>query len=160
MPSMRSATKRVEQSPDAFDEVGDKAEGTGLRSVTKGGERFARKRLADEGRHDPAVTRPHPRSIGVEDADDAGIDTVVPMVRHGDGLGEAFGLVIDTAWTNWIDVSPIVLRLWMDERIAVSLRSRCEEKTSTFGLGEANGLVGAQRSNLEGLDGQLEVING
>ena len=85
---------------------------------------------------------------------------MVSVVGHGGRLSKAFGLVVDTARTNRVDVSPIVLRLRMDKRVTIGLRSRGEQKTSTLGLGEANGLEGAQRAHLEGLDGQLEVIDG
>jgi hypothetical protein len=35
------------------------------------------------------------RAVSIKDADDAGIDLVIPVVRHGDGFGEALGFVVD-----------------------------------------------------------------
>jgi len=54
-----------------------------------------------------AVVQLQARAVGVEDADDAGIDFVIAVVGHGDGFGEAFGFVVDGARADGIDVAPV-----------------------------------------------------
>jgi len=48
----------------------------------------------------------------------------------------------------------------MLERVAVAFGGGGEEEFGAFGLGEAEGVVRSQRTDLEGLDGELEIIDG
>ena len=48
----------------------------------------------------------------------------------------------------------------VDERIAVAFRGRGDKKRRALGLGEAERIVGAERADLERLDGQLQIIDG
>ncbi len=113
MPSIRSETE---------------AEAARLAAVAEDGDRLALERLADEGGNDAAVLEPHARAVGVEDADDLGVDLVIAMIGHRHRLGEALGLVVDAARPDGIDVAPVFLGLRMDERIAVAFRGRGEEE--------------------------------
>ena len=85
------------------------------------------------------TTRPsrkaHAGAVGVEDADDLGVDFVLAVVGHGHGFGEALGLVINAARADGVDVAPVGLRLGMDERVAVALGGGGEEEGGLFGLG-------------------------
>ena len=76
----------LEQPHDALDQVVHVAERAGLRPVAVHGERIALDRLHDEVRHHPAVLGAHAWPVRVEDADDARIERVVPMIRHGHRL--------------------------------------------------------------------------
>ncbi len=149
----------VEQAPDALDEVGDKTERARLGAVAEDGERFPGPGLADEGGHDPAVAGPHPRTVGVENTDDTGVNPVVAVVGHGDGLGKALGLVVHAPRPHRVDVAPVVLALRVDEGVAVGLRGRGEQEAGALGFREPERLVGAERAHLEGLNGQLQVVD-
>ena len=48
----------------------------------------------------------------------------------------------------------------MDLRIAVDLRGGCEEEARSLLLGEAEALQGPESTDLEGLDGMLQVVAG
>ncbi len=148
------------EAEDAVDEVAAVAKAAGLLAFAEDGEGFSAQRLADEGGDDAAVLESHAGAVCVEDADDVGIDFVVAMVGHGHGLGETLGFVVDAAGADGIDVAPVGFGLGMFERIAVAFGGGGEEEFGVFGLGEAEGVVGAERTDLEGLDGELEIIDG
>ena len=149
----------LEEPVDPVDQVGDVAEGAGLVALAVDGERLAPERLDHEVRHHPAVLRPHPGPVGVEDPDDPGVDAVVAVVGHGDRLGEPLGLVVDAARADRVDVAPVALRLGVDLGVAVDLGGRRQEEPGVLGLGQAQGVVGAERADLEGLDRELEVVD-
>jgi hypothetical protein len=86
--------------------------------------------------------------------------TVVPVVRHGDRLGEPLGLVVDAARADGVHVAPVVLGLRVHLGVAVHLARRREEEPRALGLGQAEAVVGAEAADLERLDGQLEVVLG
>jgi hypothetical protein len=73
---------------------------------------------------------------------------------------KAFGFVVDAARADGVDVAPVGFGLGMDQRVAVAFGRGGEEESGVFGLGEAEGVVGAERADLEGLDGELEIIDG
>jgi hypothetical protein len=148
------------EAEDAVDEVGDVAEGAGLGAVAEDGDGLALEGLAAEGGDDAAVLGAHARAVGVEDADDAGFDAVVAVVGHDDGFGEALGFVVDAAGADGVDVAPVGFDLRMDEGVAVDLGGGGEQEARALGLGQAEGVVGAQRADLEGLDRQFEVVDG
>ncbi len=60
-------------------------------------------------------------SVRVEDADDACVDTVQPVVGHRHGLSEALGLVVHAANADGIDVAPVFLGLRVHLWIAIGL---------------------------------------
>jgi hypothetical protein len=84
--------------------------------------RLAAQRLGDEVGHDPAVLRVHARPVGVEEADNAGVEPELADVFHGQRLGEAFTLVVATARADGVDVAEVVLALRVHQRVAVRLR--------------------------------------
>ncbi len=106
---------------DRFDEIGDVTEGAGLPAVTVDGHGLSRQGLLDEGGQGTAVVGAHPRAVGVEDADHAGADAVDAVIGHGQGLGEAFALVVGGTRADGVDVAPVGLRLGVDQRVAVAL---------------------------------------
>ena len=48
---------------------------------------------AKVGDHAAVVDR-HPRAVGVEDAHDAGVDLVLPVIVHHEAFGDALALVV------------------------------------------------------------------
>src|SRR2546425_13065635 len=94
-------------------------------------------RLADHRGHDSPIIQAHPRAVRVEDADDAGVHAMFPMVRHGQRLGEAFGLVVTTARADWIYIAPVLLGLRMDQWISIDLPGRSQQNSSAFILAQA-----------------------
>ena len=74
---------------------------------------FAAERLLHEVGDDAAVVGLQARAVGVEDADDVGVDVVVAVVGHGGGFGEALGFVVDGAWADGVDVAPVGFDLRM-----------------------------------------------
>jgi hypothetical protein len=109
-----------EQQPhDAVDQVVDVAHRPGLTAVSLDGERLARESLGDEVRDSAAVVRTHPRPVGVEDAQDCGVDAVLGAVGGGERLGEPLGLVVAAARADRVDVAPVTFRLGVDQRVAV-----------------------------------------
>ncbi len=109
--------------------------------------------------HHASVAQAHAGSVGVEDANDLGVDPMVAVVSHGDGLGEALGLIINAARADRVDVAPVILLLRMDQGIAVAFGSGREEKGRPFGLGQAQRVMGAEGADFQGRDRQLEIID-
>src|SRR6476469_1900587 len=148
-----------EQTINALDLIGNVAEASRLRAVAVNRDRLVAKGLHDEVRHDAAITRPHPRPVGVEDADDAGVESVKAMVGHRERLGEALRLVVHAARAHRIDVAPVRLGLRVNERIPLHLARRREKKTRAFFLGESERVVCSEGADLERRDRQLEIVD-
>src|SRR3712207_9566761 len=62
-------------------------------------------------------------------------------------------LVVDAARPDRVDVAPVALRLWVDQRVAVDLGRGGEQQPGGLGLRQAQRLVRAERSDLQRLDG-------
>lgn len=107
---------------DPLDQVRYVAETPCLSAIPVDRHRLVADRLTDEGRDHPAVVPSHPRPVGVEDARDLRVGAMGLMVGHHHRLRESLCLVIDASGTDWIDVSPVVFRLRMDQGIAIDLR--------------------------------------
>ena len=147
-----------EEPVDAVDEVGYVAETSGLITFPEDGQRLSSQDLTHEGRQDSAVVQTHPRPVCVEDADDMGFDSVVPVVGHRDGFGKAFGLVVAASGTDRVDVAPVILALGVNLGVAVDLGGACQKESRVFGFGESKGVVGAERSDLERGNRVLQVV--
>jgi len=113
---------------------------------------LASERLGKEVRNHAAIVDAHPRSVRVEDADDAGVESVGAVVGHGERLPAALALVIGAARSDRVHVAPVRLGLRVDEGVAVDLRGRGEEKAGLLGPGQAEQVVGAQGPDLDDLD--------
>ena len=72
----RAGLVRHEHAEKPFDKIADVAEAAGLAAISVDGQRLTVNCLRDEVRHDPAIARAEPRTVGVEDPDDAGIDAL------------------------------------------------------------------------------------
>jgi hypothetical protein len=106
-----------------FKEVVDVTEAPGLISVSIHRERLAAQSLHEEVRDDPAVAGLEARTIGVEDTDQVGVHTSIPVISHHKRLGIAFGFVVNRPRTHGVHMAPVLLSLGMLERIAIALRS-------------------------------------
>jgi hypothetical protein len=111
----------VQYANNPFDQVVDVAHGTRLRAVACDGDGLIGEGLSNEGRDGSTVVGAHSLAEGVEDSNDAGIHPVGAAVCHRHRLGEPLGLVVDTARTHRVDVSPVRLGLLTHVRVAVHL---------------------------------------
>src|SRR5207248_101236 len=87
----------VQDRQDPRDQVVHIAEAAGLAAVAVDGQGFAAQRLRHEVGDDAAVVDAHARRIGVEDADDPGIQPVRPLVGHRVSLCDTLRLVVAAA---------------------------------------------------------------
>jgi hypothetical protein len=101
----------------------------------------------------------HPRAIGVEDADDRGVDSLLAVVGHGQRLGVALCLVVDAARADRVDVAPVVLPLRVHLRVAVDLAGRGDQKAGALELGDAEHVVGPVGADLESVQRQPQVVD-
>src|SRR6185436_3440429 len=65
-----------------------------------------------------------------------------------------------TARAERIDVAPVGFGLRMNQRVAVYLRGRSQQEAGSFVLGQPQGLVRAERTDLERLDRKLQIVHG
>src|SRR3984893_7464086 len=156
----RAGPVGVEEGEDALHLVVDVAVRPRLRSVAVDGEGLAFEGLDQEVRHDAPVAGPQAGPEGVEDAHDLDVEVVGPGIRHGQRLCEALRLVVDAAWTDGGDVTPVPLVLRVDLWVAVDLARGREQVPGPGGLRETESVVRAERADLEGLDRMLEVVAG
>src|SRR5437868_13899942 len=84
---------------------------------------------------------------------------MIAVIGHGDGFREALGLIVDTARSDSIDATPILFTLRRNFRIAVAFAGRREKKLGLFRERQSQGIMRAQGTHFEGLDGQLQVIH-
>ena len=70
------------------------AEAASLGAIAVDGEGLALERLHHKVRDDTSIVGLETRAVGVEDADEVGIDCVVAVIGH-DGPGESLGFVVD-----------------------------------------------------------------
>ena len=104
-----------------LDEVADILEGTRLLTVAVDGEVFAAQGLHHEVGDHPSVADRHAGTVGVEDTDDLGADTVQAVVVEEERLGAALALVVAGAQADGVDIAPVALRLRMDVGVAIDL---------------------------------------
>ena len=83
---------------------------------------------------------------------------MVAVIRHGDGFRESLGLVVDPARADWVHVSPVAFRLRAHFRIAVALRGGGLKKFGFLGHRQPQRVVGSERSHLQRLNGELQVV--
>ena len=141
-------------------QVVDVAERARLRTVAEDRDRLAREGLPHEGRDGAAVVGAHAGSVGVEDSHDRGVDALLPVVGHRQGLCVALCLVIDAARANWIDVAPIALGLRVHVRVAVDLARGRRQEARAVGLGQPEHVVRAVGADLERVQRQAQVVDG
>ena len=107
----------------------------------------------------PTIGGAHAGAVGVEDADDRGVDALLAVVGHGQGLGVALGLVIDAARADRVDVAPVALGLGVDLGVAVDLAGGGQQEPCPVGLGQPERVMGAVAADLERVQGQAQVVD-
>jgi len=149
----------LRQFKDAVDQIRDEAEAPRLRAITKHRQRFILKGLRGKSRDHPAVIGSHAGPVGVKDSNNMGVDPMVAVIGHDHGFSEAFGFVVHATRTHGIHIAPIVFRLRMDQRIAVTFRGRRLNIGGALSPGQTQGLMSPERTHFQGLNGQFKVIN-
>jgi hypothetical protein len=147
------------QRDDPADQIVHVGERARLAAVAEDRDRATAQCLAQERRNRPPVMRAHTTAVGVEDPHDRRVDTLLAVIGHRQGLRIALGLVVDAAGADRVDVTPVVLRLRMHERIAVDLAGRCRQETRPLDLGEAERVVSSIGAHLERVQRQPQVVD-
>lgn len=106
------------------------------------------------------VVGAHAGAIGVENTDDAGVHAATAVVRHGDRLGIAFGLVVAGAHADGVHIPPVRLRLRVDVRVAVYLAGTGQEEPGAVRVREFQAVLRALRADHQRLDRELLVVGG
>ena len=81
------------------------------------------------------------------------------MVGHGHGFAKALGFVINRAWADGIDVSPIGFFLRMLQRIAVAFRGGRRQIFRPVFTSHIQSMKRTPRSHLQGFDSMFGVID-
>ena len=134
------------------------AERTRLATVSVDRDRLAGQRLSDEVADHPTVIRMHPRTIGIEDANDPNIDFVLAVVIEHQRLGGPLAFVVTRANADWIDASAVRLGLRMNLRISVHLTGRGMQDPRPEPLGQPQHVDRAHDRSLNRLDRVVLVV--
>src|SRR4029453_10967460 len=109
----------VHEAKESIEEVVDVAKGARLLPLPVDGDRLVIQRLHDEVGHHTPVIRMHARAISIENACDFYVQIVLAKIVEEQSLCAALALVVAGTWTNWIYVTPILLRLRVNTGIAI-----------------------------------------
>ena len=81
------------------------------------------------------------------------------VIGHRHRLGETLRFIVNAARPDRVHVAPVIFLLRMDERIAVTFRSRGEEERRLLRFGETERVVRAERADFQRRNRQLEIID-
>lgn len=126
----------VHEQDQTVDQIVNVLERSGLRSITVDSHVLTLEGLDDEVGNDSSVVWVHPWAKGVEDSGNSDIDTVLPHVTVGQGLGDSLTLVVTSSGTDTVDVTPVVFSLGVLLGITVDLGCGGDEESSLGSLGE------------------------
>src|SRR3990167_3954203 len=132
------------EAVDTIDQIGDITETACLTAVAEDGEGLIRQSLTNKGRNNATITKTHTWTISIKDTNNLRIHLMKGMVGHGHRLCKTFGFIINSTWTNWVDITPIIFRLRVNKRIAIGFRCRGDKKTSSFFTGKAKGVMSSK----------------
>src|SRR5688500_987073 len=152
-------TVSVHELDQAPDEVVDVTERTSLFAFTVERQRFAAQSLYDEVGNDAAIVLQHSWSISVEDACDTDVDLVLAVIVSHQRFGNAFTFVVARTHAYRVDVAPVVLRLRVDQRIAVNFRRRRLKDARAHAFGEAEHVDGAHDVGLYCFDRVVLIMD-
>jgi len=99
----------------------------------------------------------HARPIGVEDPGDLDRQLVLTVVVEEQRLGAALALIVAGARSDRVDVTPVVLGLWMNRRVAVHFGGRGLQDSRLHAFGQAEHVDGAVDAGLGGLH-RVELV--
>jgi hypothetical protein len=99
----------------------------------------------------------HVRSIGVENAGDFDRQAVLPSIIEEQGLGAALPFIVAGSQADRVDVSPVVLFLRVNRRVAVDLRCRCLQDLGLQSFGKPEHVDCPVHAHLRGLH-RIELI--
>ena len=119
---------------ECVDQVVAVLERARLRTVAENRDVLAVQGLHDEVGDDSAVLRMHPRPVRVEDAHHARIDVTRADRIRNQRLRDTLALVVAAADADRIDVAPVVLFLWMHDRVAIDLARRAVQHLRAVAL--------------------------
>ena len=114
-------TIAVHHPHKAFYQVVYIAKRAGLLPVSVDADVLTFDRLDNEVAYHPAIIRMHPRTVGVEDANNDGVSIFAAVEVGKQSLAKALSFVINTAGTNWIYVAPVTFALWVFMWVAIDL---------------------------------------
>ena len=106
---------------------------------------------------DASVIDGHARSVGIEDADDFGVDGILPAVIHHQAFSGSLAFIVTTSDTNGVDASPIRFFLRVHVRIAIHFRRGCLKDFRFGSFGNSQNVDCAHDIGLNGFDG-IELI--
>jgi len=156
----RSCAVGSGERDQCVDGVIDVAQRAGLLTAAGHRDRLAGQRLTAEGGHHATVIGAHPWAVRVEDARHPDVGGPHPTIRKRQRFGEALRLVVNTARTDRIDVSPIGLRLRMLQWVSVHLAGGGQHHPGAAPLGNVEDVGCAKRSGAQGLHRQAQVVDG
>ena len=150
----RSSNVGQHELVEAGDQVAVMADAARLLAVAIDRQIAALEGLDDEIGHGPAIVLAHALAIGIEYTRNAHVRAVHAVVRHSHGLGKALGLVVHAADANGVDVAEVLLGLGMYQGVAIDFRRGGQQELGLLGHRQPQGLVCAQRADLEDVDAQ------
>ena len=80
------------------------------------------------------------------------------MIGHCHCFCKALGFIVDAAWTDWIDMPPVIFCLWVNLWVTVDFARTCQKETSSLGQCKSKGIMCAQTTHFERLYRQLKII--
>src|SRR5437763_11370118 len=105
-------------------------------------------RLNNKIGDDASIVFEHAWTISVEDARDANVYFVLPVIVSHQRFREPLAFVVTGAQADRVDVAPVVFSLRVDQRIAVNFRSRSLKNAGAYTLGEPKHVDGAHYARL------------
>src|SRR3982074_922176 len=81
------------------------------------------------------------------------------MISHGNTFLKPFCLIIYTPGPNRIYISPVFLRLRMDERVPVNLGGRSNQDTRVFCFCKSQAMVSSKGSDFKCLNRNFQIID-
>ena len=101
----------------------------------------------------------HARAIGIKDTSHFDADPMLPVVIEEKGFCTPFPLIVTCPETDGVDTPPIGLRLGMDRRIPVDLRSGCLKDLGPQPLRQAQHIDGTMNVHLGRLNGVVLIVD-
>ena len=155
----REAFRTVHEANEAVDQVRHVAEGSCLLSVAEDGDRLVEQGLADEVRNDAPVMRMHAWAVSVENARHLDGHVELTVVVEEERFRATLAFVVARARANRIDVSPVILALRMDIRVAIDLAGRGLQDPGSRAAREAQHVDGAVHARFRGLHGVKLIVD-